>query len=285
MLDSICNILASLPFACMESRFMQEAVVALVLLTPVTGILGVEVVNLRMAFFSDAIGHTAFAGLALGMMLSLPIALGMLAFAVFAGWAIVFLGKRKNMSADAATGVVFSAIVALGLLLVSRDPASSGLNQLFLYGDILTIDDSDICWLALLGAITALFHFFAFNPLLRIAINSNVASVEGIRVDRWQYAFSALLAVTVIFSVWAVGVLLVTALLVVPASAARNFAASAGAMFWWSIVISISSGISGLMLSAQEWLAASTGACIIIIACLWFLASLAYASLLRRSSN
>lgn len=260
---------------------MQQAALAIILLTPMTGMLGVEVVNLRMAFFSDAIGHSSFAGLAIGIALALPPRTSMLAFAVLAGWAIVFMCQRKKMSADNATGIIFSAIIAIGLIFLSREPGLARSDTLFLYGDILTIGEEDICVLAILSAVMAAFHFFGYNPLLHIAISSDLAKVAGERIIFWQYSFAALLSVTVIFSVWAVGILLVTALLVVPASAARNFSSSAGTMFWWSILISLTSGLAGLILSAQEWLAASTGATIIIVSCSWFLASLVAANMRR----
>lgn len=95
----------------------------------------------------------------------------------------------------------------------------------------------------------------------------------------WQYLFAGLLALVVMFSVWAVGVLLVTAMLIVPAATARNLARTAGGMFWWALLVGISSGFAGLTLSAQDWLATSSGATIILVSCCWFAASCVWAAL------
>ena len=114
------------------------------------------------------------------------------------------------------------------------------------------------------------FQIAGYNSLYLIALNPVMARAQGVHVAFWQYLFSAMLAVIVIFSVWAVGVLLVTALLIVPAAAARNLAGSARAMFWWSILISVLSAVIGLLLSAQPWLGTSSGATIILTACVFF---------------
>jgi len=146
--------------------------------------------------------------------------------------------------------------------------------QRFLYGDILTITDGEIGFLALLFIALLLFQAVGYNRLMYIALNPVMARVHGVRVAMWQYAFAGLLALVVMFSVWAVGVLLVTAMLIVPAATARNFARSAGGMFWWALLVGTSSAFAGLTLSAQEWLATASGATIILVACCWFAVSL-----------
>ena len=142
--------------------------------------------------------------------------------------------------------------------------------QQFLYGDILTISPNELVVLALLGIAALLFQIAGYNRLLLIALNPIMARASGIRVALWQYLFAALTALVVMFAVRAVGVLLVTALLIVPAAAARHFARTAGGMFWWAQAISVTSGVTGLLLSAQPWLATASGATIILVSCLWF---------------
>ena len=104
-----------------------------------------------------------------------------------------------------------------------------------------------------------------------------VARAHRIHVAFWQYLFAGLLALVVMFSVWAVGVLLVTAMLIVPAATARNLARTAGGMFWWSLAVSVTSAVAGLAISAQEWARTATGATVILVACGWFLVSAAFA--------
>ena len=272
-------LIGLLPLDCLQARFMQQALLGLLLLTPMAAVLGVEVINFRMAFFSDAIGHSAFAGVALGLILAVNPRLSMPLFGVLVGLAVMVVRRKSNLSADTAIGIVFSAVVAFGLAVVSRASGVARDMQQFLYGDILTISEGEIAFLGLLFLGMLLFQAVGYNRLLAIALNPVMARVHGIRVALWQYLFAGLLALVVMFSVWAVGVLLVTAMLIVPAATARNLARTAGGMFWWALLAGISSGFAGLTLSAQDWLATSSGATIILVSCCWFAASCVWAAL------
>ena len=270
MTDLLCSLIGLIPLDCLQLRFMQQALLGLLLLTPMTAMLGVEIVHFRMAFFSDAIGHSAFAGAGLGILLSMDPHLSMPVFGVLVGLAIIALRRHGNISSDVAIGVVFSAVVAFGLAVVSRSPGVGRDMQQFLFGDILTIGSGDITFLMGLLPCMVIFQAAGFNALLSISLHPVMARAHGIRVALWQYLFAAMLALVVIFSVWAVGVLLVTALLIVPAAAARNVAASSRAMFWWAIAISVISAFLGLILSAQPWLGTASGATIVLTACAFF---------------
>lgn len=273
-LGPVYSLIAMIPLDCLQMRFMQQALLGVLLLAPMASVLGVEVINFRMAFFSDAIGHSAFAGVALGLILSVPPRLSMPLFGVLVGLGIMAVRRKSGLSSDTVIGIVFSAVVAFGLAVVSRADGVARDMQRFLYGDILTISQGEIGFLALLFVLLLIFQVFGYNRLLYIALNPVMARVHGLHVALWQYAFSGLLALVVMFSVWAVGVLLVTAMLIVPAATARNLARSAGGMFWWALLVGTSSAFAGLTLSAQEWLATASGATIILVACCWFGASL-----------
>ena len=272
--------LASLfPLDGMDMRFMQRALVALVLLAPMTAALGVQVVHYRMAFFSDAVGHSAFAGVAVGLILGVDPHLSMPLFGLAVGLVIMFMQRFSALPSDTVIGVVFSAVVAGGLAVVSRNNTVARDLQQFLYGDILTMTETDILWLLALFALFVLFQIFAFNRLLYAGTSRVIARAHRVPVALCEYLFAALLALVVMFSVWGVGVLLVTAMLTVPAAAARNFARSAGGMFWWAILVGTSSAVAGLSLSVQPWMGTATGATIILVACLWFLISIVAASI------
>ncbi|MBQ9405473.1 MAG: metal ABC transporter permease [Desulfovibrio sp.] len=277
-------LISCIPLECLQWRFMQQALFALFLLAPMASVLGVEVINFRMAFFSDAIGHSAFAGVALGLLLAVPPRLSMPLFGLLVGIAIVAVRRKSALSADTVIGIVFSAVVAFGLAVVSRAGGAARDMQRFLYGDILTITETELAFLCLLFVFLAVFQLWGYNRLLLVALNPVMARAHGVRVALWQYLFAALLALVVMFSVWAVGVLLVTALLIVPAATARNLARSAGGMFWWSLLVGITSAFVGLVLSAQDWLRTSSGATIILTACCWFAASLVVAGKRRQRS-
>ena len=248
----VYTLIGLLPLDCLQARFMQQALLGLLLLTPMAAVLGVEVINFRMAFFSDAIGHSAFAGVALGLILAVNPRLSMPLFGVLVGLAVMVVRRKSNLSADTAIGIVFSAVVAFGLAVVSRASGVARDMQQFLYGDILTISEGEIAFLGLLFLGMLLFQAVGYNRLLAIALNPVMARVHGIRVALWQYLFAGLLALVVMFSVWAVGVLLVTAMLIVPAATARNLARTAGGMFWWALLVGISSGFAGRTESARR---------------------------------
>lgn len=264
------NILGWLPFECLEPRFMRQALLGLLLLSPMTAMLGVHVLNFRMAFFSDAVGHSAFAGLALGLILGASPQTAVLVFGMLVGIAIMGIQRRSGLSADAAIGIVFSAVVAFGLAVVSRAPNLGREIQQYLYGDILTVSEGELTVLLLLLCAIAVFEILGWNKMLYLSLSPVMARVEGMATAFWQYLFAAILALVVMFCVRAVGVLLVTAMLVVPAATARNLARDMRGLFWWSIVVASSSAICGLILSAQEWLATASGATVILVSCLWF---------------
>lgn len=270
-MDTIYNLLGLLPG--LETRFMRQALLGLLLLTPMTAMLGVHVLNFRMAFFSDAVGHSAFAGLALGLILAAPPHTAALVFGVLVGLGIMAVQRRSGLSADASIGIVFSAVVAFGLAVVSRAPGIGRQIQQYLYGDILTITSAEIAVLAILLAVIVIFEILGWNRMLALALSPSLARVDGVSAGFWQYVFAGLLALVVMFCVRAVGVLLVTAMLIVPAAAARNLARDMRGMFWYSILVAASSGAAGLWLSAQEWLATASGATVILVACAWFAVS------------
>ncbi len=272
-----------LPFECMQVRFMQQALVGLLLLAPMTAVMGVQVVNFRMAFFSDAISHSAFAGVALGLIFAVNPDWTMPLFGLLVGLGIMILLRHSRLSSDTVIGVFFSAMVAFGLAIVSRDRSLARDLQRFLYGDILTISDAQILCLAALLVALMTFQARSYNHLLYIGINPTLAQAHRVRVAVHQYLFAGLLSLIVMFSVQAVGVLLVTALLIVPAAAARNLARSAGRMFWWALVISVSSAVVGLLVSAQDWASTATGATIVLVACGWFVLSMVAIALRDRA--
>jgi len=273
-----------LPFDGLKARFMQQALVGLLLIAPMTAAMGVQVINFRMAFFADAISHSAFAGVALGLIFAVSPQWTMPLFGLFVGLAIMAMQRRSALSTDTVIGVVFAGVMAFGLAIVSRDANVARDLQRFLYGDILTIGDAGILTLAALLIVVMIFQAWSYNRLLYIGLNPAVAQAHGVRVADYQFAFAGLLALVVMLSIWAVGVLLVTALLIVPAAAARNLARCAGAMFWWAILISATSAVTGLLISAQDWARTATGPTVVLCGFVWFMVSQVVTMVRRRGA-
>ncbi|MGL4208397.1 MAG: metal ABC transporter permease, partial [Candidatus Adiutrix sp.] len=166
------------------------------------------------------------------------------------------------------------AVVALGLAIVSRNPqATKGLSRFFL-GDILLLNNSDIYILAALLLTTCVFMVFFFNHLNLINLSPILArSRNPLKTSVSPYIFGAFLALVIMISIWAVGVLLVTALLVAPAAAARNWAGSLASMFRLAVIISLISGQVGLYLSTRPQINTSTGATVVLVSIFIFMVS------------
>lgn len=270
-----------------QFEFFQRAVVGLLLLAPLCSTIGIQVVNFRLAFFAEAVGHSAFTGIALGFVLALvPVFQGldplvsMSLFGVLIALAITYYRRQTSLSSDTVIGVFSSAVIALGLCVITSLLSSNKIRGPsflfnFLMGNILTISPSQI-FLLLVFAIAALsFEFFAYNRLMFIGLNQAQAKTMGIHVQLYEYGFAVLLALVVMFSIQAIGVLLVTAMLVIPAASARNIARSAGSVFWWGMLISMTSCLGGLYLS--DVYSTATGAAAVLCTTAWFAGTSVYA--------
>lgn len=278
MIDGLLTLATTAPdwldLGILRIGFMRQALIGLLLIAPMTAAMGVLTVHFRMSFFADAVSHSAFAGVALGLLFSVSPHWTMPVFGVLVGVGIMALQRRSRLSTDAAIGVVFSGVVAFGLAMVSRHAHVARDLQRFLYGDILTIDTAGLVGLAALAVAVTLYHAWSYNRLLYIGLHPAMAGAHRVRVAAYQYSFAGLLALVIMVSIWAVGVLLVTALLIVPAATARNLARSARGLLGWAVLVSLISAFLGLLISAQSWANTATGPTIILIACAIFLISL-----------
>ena len=280
ILDAIEHAFHHLPFEWAQQRFMVYALLECALLAPVCAAMGVKVVNFRMAFFSDAISHSAFAGVAIGFLLNELFAryggqfdprISLIAFGLIVGLGVVLVRRRSKLSNDTIIGVFFSGVVALGIAIVTSSGSRTTDFQSYLYGDILTLDAADLALTAILAAIILVFMLVGFNSLLLLGLNSELAHSRGVRVRAYEYLFAMLLALVVTISIRTAGILLVTALLIVPAATARNIARDAGGMLRWAVILGLVSGLSGTLASYSAYLHnMSTGAAIVLAASVLF---------------
>lgn len=274
-----------LPFR--SHPFEINALCECLLLAPLCAVMGVKVVNFRMAFFSDAISHSAFTGVAIGLLLDQLLAsrgrhfdprIALILFGLIVGLGIAAVRRRTDLSTDTVIGVFFSAVVALGIAIVTTSSSRTAEFTRYLYGDILTLDAADLGLTAILAVCVALFMLLSFNPLTLIGLNHELAHSRGIRVRFYDYAFSFLLALVVTTSIRTTGILLVTAMLIVPAATARNLARGAGGMFWWAILVAVVGGLGGTLASFSPYLDnVGTGAAIVLATTALFCISLVVA--------
>jgi ABC-type Mn2+/Zn2+ transport system permease subunit len=255
----------------LEYAFMQRALLAAVGIGVVCGALGFFVVLRRLAFIGVGISHAAIGGVALGLLLGVsPLATGGL-FAVAVALGIAAVGRRAAVGQDAVIGVFFSGAMALGIVLFSLQ--RGGRQDLFgyLFGNVLAISSTELAALGALGGVTLVLLAATFHQQLFVAFDEEVARAYGHRVGRLDTLLLVLLAATVVVGVRLVGVLLIEALLVVPAAAAALWAANYRGQLVLSTLFAVGSGVAGLALAWRIDLAA--GATIALVAVAIFFAS------------
>jgi zinc transport system permease protein len=257
-----------LPLAFAEPAFMKRAILAVIFVAPAAAAVGVPLVQFRMAFFSDAIGHSAFTGVALGVLLGIHPLLTMVAFGLFVAYAITAVKGRTGLSPDTVIGVFFSTVIALGIAVISARKGLTRNLQAYLYGDLLAISNTEVLWMGALFVIVAVYLSVAFNRILLLGVHEGFARSLGVRGKALEISFSLVVALVVTTAIRAVGILLVTALLVVPAAAARNVARETATAFWTAVAISLASGIAGI--AASYYLDTATGATIVLVAAACF---------------
>jgi zinc transport system permease protein len=257
-----------LPFEWAQSTFIIRAIIGLALLAPLCGAIGIMVVNFRMAFFSDTISHSAFTGIALGLLLGINPWITLVVFGIIIGVGIIRVKRHTDLSVDTVIGVFFSTVIAIGIAIISARRGLSRDLQSYLFGDILTINETELMAMIVLFILAVWFLWLTYNKLLIIGLSEDLAFSKGIKTTLYEYSFAVLLAIVVTFSIRAVGLLLVTALLILPAASARNMARSSGELFWWSIIFAFLSGIIGL--AGSLFIDIATGAAVIITAAFFF---------------
>ncbi len=256
-----------LPFEWAEHNFMKNALLAVLLITPLFGLLGTMVVSNRMAFFSDSIGHGAFTGIAIGALFGgLQPLVGAVLFSVVFAVVITIIKNKSRTSTDTIIGVFSSTAVALGLVLLS----SGGFSKYssYLVGDLLSVRPYEIGLLLASFVLVVTLWVLIFNKVLLTSINQSLAASRGVNTLLVDILFTVSIAVVVTITIQWVGLLIINSLIVLPAAASRNVTGNMRRYHFVSVVISMFSGISGLI--ASYYLNTPTGATIVLIAAFIF---------------
>ena len=253
----ICD---ALPFEMLHWNFMANAMLAVLLMGPLFGLCSTMIVTGRMSFFSDALGHSAFTGIAIGCICGLAPTPVAVAFSVVFALLFSYVRTRSNQTADTLIGVFSSAAVALGIFIATLGGGSFTKYNSYLIGDILSVTSVEIGLLALTLIAMILFWVFFGNRLLLTSVHPHLASSRGIRVELTQTLFTVAIAIVVTLSISWVGLLMLNSLLVLPAASARNVAKNLRQYHGYSVAFALIAGTAGLILSYQ--LGASSGAAI-----------------------
>ena len=263
------NFCELLPLEMLRWDFMKNALLAILLMAPLFGLLSTMIVTGRMSFFSDALGHSAFTGIAIGAIcgIAAPIWAAVLFSVVFA-LLFSWVRGRSNQAADTLIGVFSSTAVALGIFAATLGGGSFTKYNKYLIGDILSISPAEIGMLALTLVGVAVFWVVYANRLTLTAIHPQLASSRGIPVKFSNTAFTVAIAVVVTLSISSVGLLILNSLLVLPAASARNMARNLKQYHLFSVLFALLAGLGGLVVS--YYMGASAGAAISLILALIF---------------
>ena len=263
---TICD---ALPFDMLQWDFMKNALLAVLLMAPLFGLVSTMIVTGRMSFFSDALGHSAFTGIAIGCICGVasPTWVAVLFSVVFA-LLFSYVRSRSNQTADTLIGMFSSAAVALGIFAATLGGGSFTKYNKYLIGDILSVTPGEIGMLALVLLAVLIFWYFFSNRLTLTSIHPHLASSRGIPIHLTQTAFTVAVAVIVTLAISWVGLLILNSLLVLPAAASRNISRNLKQYHLFSVLFAWVAGLGGLVVS-YYW-GSSSGAAISLTLALIF---------------
>ena len=253
----------------LSMNFMKNARLAVIVMAPLFGLLSTMIVTGKMSFFSDALGHSGFTGIAIGVLCgaALPIwwAVGLaVAFALL----FSFVRSRSSQSADTIIGVFSSTAVALGIFIATMGGGSFTKFNKYLIGDILSVTPGEIGALALVLLAVAALWVLCSNQLILTAIHPQLASSRGVKTARNETLFTVVIAVVVTLAMSWVGLMVINSLLVLPAASARNVAKNVRQYHLFSVLGALLASVAGLILA--YYLGCSAGATIALLLALFF---------------
>ena len=253
-----------------EFGFMQRAFVRGVLVGVICALVGTYVVLRGLAFVGDALAHAAFPGVVIAYLLKGNIYVGATIFALATALAIGLVSRRGRVSYDTAIGILFAGAFALGVLLMSTIHGYTVDLFSFLFGNVLGISTPDLLLVGILGAVVVLTIILFYKELLLLSFDPTVAEAMGYPVQALNYLLLGLIALTIVISIQAVGIILVVALLVTPSATAYLLTERFFRMMILGVVLAALAAVIGLYLS--YYLNVASGAAIVLVStCLFFL--------------
>ena len=254
--------------------FMRRAFIAILVITPLLGILGTMIVHKKMAYFSDALGHSALTGIAIGVVLGvMDTNVSMVIFAIVFAFLLNQINRKNLAATDTIISVFASCSTAIGLAILSRGGNFSKYAGI-LVGDILSITSKEILYLVVIFAVTGVFWCVEVNKLNAISIHPTLAKSRNISVRLVEDIFAVIIALIVTLSIKWIGILLINALLILPAASSRNISSNMREYHGFSVLFSVFSGIIGLVISYFTNVA--TGPMIVIVASVIYFATYLY---------
>ena len=268
------TLIDSLGIGMFEMDFMKNALLAVLLLGPLFGLLSTMIVTGKMSFFSDALGHSGFTGVAIGalcgVMQPLYFAVGL---SVLFALLFSYVRSRSTQSADTIIGVFSSTAVALGIFIVTLGGRSFTKFNRYLIGDILSVSPAELALLAAVLLAVIVLWVLASNKLILTAVHPPLAASRGLATRRWETLFTVAIAIVVTLAMSWVGLMVINSLLVLPAAASRNLARNLRQYHLLSVLSALVCGLLGL--AAAYGLGCSAGATIALLLSAYFAVSFA----------
>lgn len=261
-------------FEIFNYAFIIRALIAGSITGLILSLLGIFVVLRKMAFFGDAVGHFAFTGIALGFLLAIDPILAAVIFSILLSIGIGAIEQHKKLASDTVIGVFFSGSAALGILIIGLLKGYRVDLFQYLFGDILSISNFDIIISFTLGIVVAVLTTTFWKKLMQITFNKDLAKINAVPVRLLDYLLLILLAIATSLSIKIIGIILVTALLVIPAAAAQNLSLSFREMVIFTLFFGLLSVIIGILLS--YYLNTSAGSTIVLTSIAIFVLSLIF---------
>jgi len=261
----------------LQYPFMQRAVIAGIILAALLAWLGVFVIMKKMSFFSDGIAHSSLAGIAVGILASVHPLLTAVIFAILFALAIYYLEKKTSLSSDAIIGMLFTSGMALGVVLISLKKGYQPDLMSFLFGNILAIRTSDVVIIAALAMLIGIFLAYNHRNITLMALDTDTAYLDGVKVNLLQMTFYVILAVSVVLGLKVLGIILVSALLIIPPSTAKLTSRSFKGLIVQSLVLS--EGIVLIGIGLSYYLNSPTGPVIVLVGAILFFVVFSYKQL------
>lgn len=252
--------------------FIQRAILGGIVISTLASLIGILVVLKRSSFFGDTIAHASLAGVALGLLLSINPTLTAAGLVILIAIALPWLEKHSRLPLDNLLGFILPFSMAIGVIILATLPGYQPELISFLFGNILTISWTELSIMGIIAAVTLVTFLLLKDQLSLTVFDTNQAKISGINTNRMNTIYSVLLALTIVVSIKLVGIVLVNALLVIPATTVRIHARSLGQMFIWTPVVALAATLTGLILSFV--INSPTGPTITVVAGLFLIASI-----------
>lgn len=265
-MDFLHDLIRLVPFEFLQYDFMQNSLIGIVLLAPLFALPGCIVVDSHMAYFSDAMGHAALTGVAIGVIAGTgnPFWI-MILFAAFLALVLSILKQYGTAATDTLTGIIVSGATAFGIVILSRGGGFSKFSR-YLIGDILSLTDKDLIWIAAGLLLFLIAWYFFANKLFLLGFNRSIAASRGYNIWFEETLFSIFVAVIVTAAVQWIGILVINSFLILPAAASRNIASSIRSYSLSSALIALVSGVCGIIISYYTVTAAGAAIVLVLLA-------------------